>query len=106
MWFKLERNLLEDLINRVVGIIPSRTPYPIIQNVLCSTDTDMLSFLATDLDIYVKTWIGLKAKEEAKILLPGINLPVFPRTIPKRQSAQFNQRLPKAKRPQLIRNTL
>lgn len=71
MWFKLEKNLLEDLINRVVGVIPSRTPYPIIQNILCSTEADKLSFLATDLDIYVKTWIDVKAKEDAKILLPG-----------------------------------
>jgi DNA polymerase-3 subunit beta len=74
MWFKLERNLLEELIERVVPVIPSRTPYPIIQNILCSTEGGNLSFLATDLDIYVKTWTALKAKEEAKILLPGRKL--------------------------------
>jgi len=74
MWFKTSRNRLEELINRIVPVIPSRTPYPIIQNILCSTEKGHLTLLATDLDIYVKTSSEIEASEEARVLLPGRKL--------------------------------
>lgn len=74
MWFRTSKNTLEKLINRVVPVIPSRTPYPIIQNILCSTEDENLSLLATDLDIYVKTSAGIEVAEQTRVLLPGRKL--------------------------------
>ncbi len=71
MWFKLTSKTLDELISKVVPVIPSRTPYPIIQNILFSTEKNRLSLLATDLDIYVKTWTEVSSPKEAKVLLPG-----------------------------------
>lgn len=71
MWFKLSTKTLDELLSRVVPVIPSRTPYPIIQNILFSTEKNRLSLLATDLDIYVKTWTEVSSPKEAKVLLPG-----------------------------------
>jgi len=74
MWFKIAKDTLERLINRVVPVIPSRTPYPIIQNILCFTEKGKLTLLATDLDIYVKTFSEIESKEDARVLLPGRKL--------------------------------
>ena len=74
MWFKIARDSLEELINRVVPVIPSRTPYPVIQNILCSTEKGRLILLATDLDIYVKTSFEIETTEDARVLLPGRKL--------------------------------
>ncbi len=76
MWFKTSKNLLEELINKVVPVIPSRTPYPVIQNILCSTENGRLNLLATDLDIYVKTWAEIETEtdDDIKVLLPGKKL--------------------------------
>lgn len=74
MWFKTSRDRLEELINRIVPVIPARTPYPIIQNILCSSEKGHLTLLATDLDIYVKTSSEIEATEEARVLLPGRKL--------------------------------
>lgn len=71
MWFKLSNKTLDELISKVVAVIPSRTPYPIIQNILFSTENGRLNLLATDLDIYVKTWAEISSQEKAKVLLPG-----------------------------------
>lgn len=74
MWFKIAKSVLERLINLVVPVIPSRTPYPIIQNILCSSEKNKLTLLATDLDIYVKTFSEITTKEETRVLLPGRKL--------------------------------
>lgn len=74
MWFRTSRETLEELINRVVPIIPSRTPYPIIQNIMCFSEKKKLSLLATDLDIYVKTVKEIDTDQEEKVLLPGRKL--------------------------------
>ncbi|MBN2378195.1 DNA polymerase III subunit beta [candidate division WOR-3 bacterium] len=74
MWFKIVKETLDRLISRVVSVIPSRTPYPIIQNILCFTEKNQLTLLATDLDIYVKTFSEIKTKEDFRVLLPGRKL--------------------------------
>jgi DNA polymerase-3 subunit beta len=74
MWFKVIRKALEELINKVVAVIPSRTPYPIIQNILCFTEKNQLNLMATDLDIYVKTWKEIESGQDLKVLLPGRKL--------------------------------
>ncbi|MBD3285473.1 DNA polymerase III subunit beta, partial [candidate division WOR-3 bacterium] len=74
MWFKIAKETLEKLIGRIVSVIPVRTPYPVIQNMLCITENNKLTFLATDLDIYVKTFSEINTKEDARVLLPGKKL--------------------------------
>jgi len=74
MWFKIANETLEKLINRIAPVIPSRTPYPIIQNILCYTENGNLNLLATDLDIYVKTFIEIDASEDFRVLIPGKKL--------------------------------
>ena len=68
-WFTIDRKVLNEALAKVIPIIPSRTPYPIVQNVKIETKDGKLTILATDLDIYVKETVT-----EANIGSDGVAL--------------------------------
>ena len=77
----LQENLSRGL--SVVGrAIAARTPLPITQNVLLSTDESRLKLSATNLEIAITTWIGAQIEEEGSITIPARLLSEFVNSLP------------------------
>lgn len=66
----LKENLRRGLA-AVGRAVASRSPLPVLTNILVSTDEGRLKLVATDLEIGITTWIGAKVKEEGAITLPA-----------------------------------
>jgi len=73
MWFVINREEFLKILSPVSKVIPTKTPYPIIQNVYISVEDKKLICIGTDLDSYIKTWTEIEA-EENKVLIPGKKL--------------------------------
>ena len=74
-WFTIDRKVLNEALAKVIAVIPSRTPYPIVQNVKIETKDGKLTVLATDLDIYVKeTVTEVNIGSDGVALLPARKL--------------------------------
>lgn len=74
-WFKIDRKVFVSLLADVIGVIPSRTPYPIIENVKLLTWRGKLTAIATDLDLYVKAFTkDVKVSTPTVALLPARKL--------------------------------
>ena len=66
----LQENLQRGL--QVVGrAVASRSTLPITANILLATDAGRLKLTATDLDIFISTWIGAKIEEEGATTIPA-----------------------------------
>ncbi len=66
----LQENLSRGL--SVVGrAVATRTPLPITQNVLLSTDQSRLKLAATNLEIAITTWIGAQIEDEGSLTVPA-----------------------------------
>ena len=77
----LQENLSRGL--SIVGrAIAARTPLPITQNVLLSTDESRLKLSATNLEIAITTWIGAQIEEEGSITIPARLLSEFVNSLP------------------------
>ena len=72
----LQENLSRGLA--VVGrAVASRPTLPVTQNVLLSTDNNMLRLSATNLEIAMTTWIGAMVEEEGAVTVPARLLTEF-----------------------------
>ena len=72
----LQENLSRGLA--VVGrAVASRPTLPVTQNVLLSTDQNMLRLSATNLEIAMTTWIGAMVEEEGSVTVPARLLTEF-----------------------------
>jgi len=72
MEFKINKGVLEKTLNGVVKLIPPKSTYTVLQNVIMSaTKNKKLSIEGTDLDIFIKKVISAEVKDEGKILIPG-----------------------------------
>jgi DNA polymerase-3 subunit beta len=72
MKLKISTELFKRLLERVIKIVPSRAPFPILQNVYLACDDENFSLYATDLDFwcYTEKHLGkenIKAKGEAVV---------------------------------------
>lgn len=71
MDFKVNRNILAKTLANVVKIIPPKSTYTILQNIIIEAKGKNLSIQATDLDIFIKKIIPAEIKEGGKVLIPG-----------------------------------
>lgn len=71
MEFKINKDTLEKNLTGVVKLIPPKSTYTILQNIIISAKDKNLSIEGTDLDIFIKKIIPAEIKEEGKVLLPG-----------------------------------
>jgi DNA polymerase-3 subunit beta len=74
MEFKIARNLLAKTLGNIVKIIPPKSTYTILQNIIIEAKNNKLMIQATDLDIFIKKIIPAEVKEEGKVLIPGKKL--------------------------------
>jgi DNA polymerase-3 subunit beta len=74
MEFKIKRNTLAKTLGNVVKIIPPKSTYTILQNIIIEAKGKNLLIQATDLDVFVKKVIPAEVKEEGRVLIPGKKL--------------------------------
>lgn len=74
---EIERELFAESLSGIIGALPARTTYPVLQNILLEVFNHKLAMAATDLDSYIRKEIALLAgtkPELGKIILPGRKL--------------------------------
>ena len=69
MQFKVEKFPLLEVLQNLIGIIPTRTTLQVLVNFLVSVKGDELSVCATDLDIAMKTSLHVKESQEGEIAI-------------------------------------
>jgi DNA polymerase-3 subunit beta len=77
---------LQENLSRGLGIVgravATRTTYPIMQNVLITTDNSRLKLAATNQEIGISTWIGAQVEEEGELTIPARLLTEFVNSLP------------------------
>jgi len=77
----LQENLARGLA--VVGrAVATRSPLPILSNILLETDQGRLRMAATNLEIGINCWIGSRIEEEGSITIPARLLTEFVNSLP------------------------
>ncbi len=71
MEFTINKNLLSKTLANIVKIIPPKSTYTILQNIVIEAKDKKLHIQATDLDIFIKKVIPADIKDEGKVLIPG-----------------------------------
>ncbi|MBE0432447.1 DNA polymerase III subunit beta [candidate division WOR-3 bacterium] len=71
MEFKIGKNELEKTLSSVVKIIPPKSTYTVLQNIILEVKNKELSVEATDLDIFIRKSVPVEVKETGKVLVPG-----------------------------------
>jgi DNA polymerase-3 subunit beta len=74
MEFKIRRDVLAKTLGNIVKIIPPKSTYTILQNIIIEAKGKNLMIQATDLDIFIKKVIPAEVKEEGRVLIPGKKL--------------------------------
>lgn len=86
MQFKIKKELFLSHLQSLLGIIPARTTYPILQNILLDVQSNQLFLSATDLDTYFQKELPVSSdvtiQMEGKIILPGRRLFEIIREVP------------------------
>ncbi len=77
---------LQENLSRGLGVVGSavaaRTTYPVMQNVLMTTDNARLKLAATNQEIAISTWIGAQIEEEGEVTIPARLLTEFVNSLP------------------------
>ncbi len=71
MDFRIDKNTFERTLSNVVRIIPPKSPYTILQNIIIEAKNKQLLIQATDLDIFIRKVIPVEVKDEGKVLISG-----------------------------------
>ncbi len=71
MKFSLMRDDIYNALQKVVTVIPQRSTFMMTQNVLLTTEDNLLKLSATDLEITLLSWVGASIEEEGAVAIPG-----------------------------------
>jgi DNA polymerase-3 subunit beta len=71
MEFKIKRDTLSKTLSNITKIIPPKSTYTILQNIVIEAFDGHIAIQATDLDIFIKRTIVAEVKEKGKVLIPG-----------------------------------
>ena len=82
----MQVSCLQENLSRGLGVVgravATRSPLPIMQNVLIQTDGSRLKLAATDAEIAITTWIGCQVEGEGGITVPARLLTSFVNSLP------------------------
>jgi len=62
---------LQKALNKVSGVLPSKSPTPILEDFLFDLVGNVLTLTATDLEVSLTTAIDVKGGEDGRIAIPG-----------------------------------
>ena len=74
MKFSVTSDVFIGAINKVIGVIPTRSTLPILGNVYLNIEGNLLTVIGTDLEIYIKSTINVNGKMDGKIAIPAKRL--------------------------------
>ena len=82
----MQVSCLQENLSRGLGVVgravATRSPLPILQNVLIQTDGSRLKLAATDTEIAITTWIGCQVEQEGGITVPASLFTNFVNSLP------------------------
>lgn len=71
MEFKVNSKDLEKLLTKIIPAVPTRTPMPILENLLLDIKDGLLTIYATDLEISLKSSINIVAEDNLQLVVPA-----------------------------------
>ena len=71
MKFSVSTHDLASALGRISGVIPPRSPMPVLENILLRLEGLSLSLTATDMDVTITTTLQVKGERNGSILVPA-----------------------------------
>ena len=74
MKFTVASNDLQKVLTRIIGVVPSKSTLPILENILFDLKKNTLRLSATDLEVSMSATMEVKGTEEGSITVPAKRL--------------------------------
>lgn len=71
MKFTVNSSDLLKALNKIIGVVPTKSSMPILEHILFSLDGKKLTLFATDLELYSNVSIDVSASEDGSITVPA-----------------------------------
>ena len=71
MKFTINSQELQKVLSRVIGVVPTKTTIPILENLLFDLVGDKLNITATDLDMAMSVSLEVSGAKDGKVALPA-----------------------------------
>ncbi|MEO8209380.1 MAG: DNA polymerase III subunit beta [bacterium] len=81
MKFSVKGDKLVDYLTKLNFVIPTRSPLPILDNILFELKGNELKLLASDLEIFIRTNLEVEGIEDGKVAIPAKKLLEISRTL-------------------------
>jgi DNA polymerase-3 subunit beta len=81
MKFSVKGDKLVDYLSKLNFVIPTRSPLPILDNILFELKGNELQLLASDLEIFIRTTIEVEGKKDGRVAIPAKKLLEISRTL-------------------------
>jgi len=81
MKFSVTGDKLVDSLSKLNSVIPTRSPLPILDNILFELSGNELKLLASDLEIFIRTTLVVDGKKDGKVAIPAKKLLEISRTL-------------------------
>ena len=81
MKFSVTGDKLVDYLTKLNSVIPTRSPLPILDNILFELQGNELKLLASDLEIFIRTTVEVDGKKDGKVAIPAKKLLEISRTL-------------------------
>ncbi len=82
MKFKISRDKFFETLQNVIGVVPTKTTMPILQNVKLYTEDGLLKMMATDIEIMLVGWAPAEIIDEGSTTIPARTLFDIVRELP------------------------
>ncbi|MEO8664205.1 MAG: DNA polymerase III subunit beta [Ignavibacteria bacterium] len=81
MKFSVTGDKLVDYLSKLNSVIPTRSPLPILDNILFELNGNELKLLASDLEIFIRTTLEVDGKKDGRVAIPAKKLLEISRTL-------------------------
>jgi len=81
MKFSVTGDKLVDSLTKLNSVIPTRSPLPILDNILFELSGNELKLLASDLEIFIRTTLEVDGKKDGNVAIPAKKLLEISRTL-------------------------
>jgi DNA polymerase-3 subunit beta len=81
MKFSVKGDKLVDYLTKLNSVIPTRSPLPILDNILFDLKGNELQLIASDLEIFIRTTAEVDGKRDGKVAIPAKKLLDISRTL-------------------------
>lgn len=74
MKFTVGRDALFNALQNIIGVVPSKSTMPILQNIKLYSEDGLLKLMGTDIEIMLVSWVPAEITEEGATALPARTL--------------------------------